>query len=283
MQEAYKPVMAMTPAMNLLSQPGHTAVVWSPERLNASHKQVGVQTVEARHFVFLRDQTYHTRDESEAIFQADLNAPRGIVLHTKTAYACALEIVTQWGDRGAVILESYLDVPPAKIQAFEAKLSEEGWFEVQTLPEMFAVLQKVQPSDRAEEQAVEDLQKSIAAAIEHREKSLTNSKGEMQRAREGHMGRANLSRVEVAYYREAGFEVDEAAATVTSVPMSADMTQLAEMFTANNKAIVDTFADTMTQMMQQLQLKGGQTDVSQENNVVKGGKGSKTVEERKAA
>jgi hypothetical protein len=36
MQQAFKPVLVQTPAANLLMQPGHTAVLWSPETLDAS-------------------------------------------------------------------------------------------------------------------------------------------------------------------------------------------------------------------------------------------------------
>lgn len=280
MQQAYKPVMALNPAMNLLTQPGHTAVLWSPERLNASHKQVGIQIVEARHFVLLSDQTYHARDESEAIFQADLNAPRGIVLQTKTAYACALEIITQWGDRGAVILESFLDVPAAKVEALENKLVRKGWFAVETLPELFAILGDVTPSDDLEATAIEDLRKSVAAAIEHREKVLLNSKGEMQRAREGNMGRANLTRVEIDYYKEAGFDIDESAATVAPQPMGTDMTELAKLFAEERKATVEVFAEAMANVVASIQSKGGQADASQETSGK--GKGQK-AEDKKAA
>lgn len=276
MQQAFKPVLVQTPAANLLMQPGHTAVLWSPETLDASRKQIGVNQVKARHFVLFHDQTILVRDESEAIFQADLNVPRGIVNQIKTGYACAMECVIQWGARGVTVLESFLDVPPAKVQALEDKLSALGWFDPEVpLSGLLEILSRVKPSDRYEEQAISDLQKSIAAAITHREQALGDAKGEMRRAKEGKQGRAYLSEQEIAYYREAGFVVDEEATTVsTSQPPATDLTALAEMFAAERKATVEVFAEVLDKLMNQM--KGG-SNASQESEA------DKTGNKRKAA
>lgn len=262
MQQAYKPAMAISPAMDLLVQTGHTVVLWSPEKLGLYHKQVGINLVEARHFVVLTDQTFHCRDESEMIFQADLNAPRGIVQQTKTAQACAIELIGQYGDRGVVILNSLLDAPMAKVEALENKLAQLGWFEKDSLTELFPILDAVKPSDDLEETAIGTLREATASAIKFRESYLADAKGEMLRAREGKMGRANLTQQEVAYAREAGFDIDDNATTINQpAPTSNnDIERLAAMFAENNKAIVDTFATAMNNILAQSQVKGGQTD-----------------------
>jgi len=266
MQQAYKPAMATSPVMDLMNQTGHTVVLWSPEHLNLSHKQVGIQKVEARHFVIFTDQVFHARDESEAIFQADLNAPRGIVRQTKTAFACAYEVIIQHAARGVVILDSFLDVPVAKVEALENKLKQAGWFGAEKIPQLKDILEGVKASDAIERTAIDDLKNAVETTITYRMARLDDSMGEAQRAKEGNMGRATLTREERAYYEEIGLELPESV-TQSPVNLAAsavpfDGNAVAELMATNNQAMIDVMANAMNNFATTLinQMKGGQTD-----------------------
>lgn len=280
MQQAYKPAMAISPAMDLMNQTGHTVVLWSPEHLNLSHKQVGIQKVEARHFVIFTDQVFHSRDESEAIFQADLNAPRGIVRQTKTAFACAYEVIIQHAARGVVILDSFLDVPVAKVEALENKLKQAGWFEVEKIPQLKEILEGIKASDALERTAIDDLKNAVERTIDYRMARLDDSMGEAQRAKEGNMGRATLTREERAYYGEIGIELPESVTQSSVSPAASfDGNAVAELMATNNQAMIDVMANAMNNFATTLmnQMKGGQPDAEKESGTSKAG-----VQQRKA-
>lgn len=290
MQQAYKPALAVNPAQSLLVQSGHTCVLWSPEKLNLSHKQVGIQMVEARHFVLFTDQAFPGRDESETIFTADLTSERGIVAQVKTAYACAYEVIIQHAARGVVILESFIDVPPAKVEALENKLVQLGWFEVEKIPELRGILEQVVPSDEIERQAIDDLRNAVETTINYRMARLDDSIGESQRAREGNMGRASLTRQERIYYEEIGLELPE---SITQAPIAqagplADGNAVAELLASNNQAMIEVMSSAMNNFAATLvaQMKGGQADEKGNETTSKGRKASKEVvgaEEKQAA
>lgn len=287
MQQAYKPAMALSPAMDLMSQAGHTVVLWSPEHLNLSHKQVGIQKVEARHFVILTDQVFHSRDTSEAIFQADLNAPRGIVRETKTAYACAYEIIIQHAARGVVILDSFLDVPVAKVEALENKLKQAGWFDAEKIPQLKEILEGVKASDAIERTAIDDLKNAVETTITYRMARLDDSMGEAQRAKEGNMGRATLTREERAYYEEIGLELPESVtqSAVAQTGSLADGNAVAELLASNNQAMISVMADAMNNFAATLvaQIKGGQTDGNEKESGAGKAQTSKESVQRKTA
>lgn len=217
MQQAYKPAMAISPGQNLLIQAGHTAVIWSPEKLGLHNKYVGIQTVEARHFVLLRDQGQGIKDESETVFQSEASQPRAMVVHTKTAHACALEILIQHGGRGVVVLDAFTDVPAAKIEAFEQKLIALGWFTTPLLTDLTSILDQVEPSDAMEAQVIKDLKVAVESAVAYRMSKMDDSINEIQGRKNGHMGRSALTREETAYYAEIGVVLPD---SVTSAPIS---------------------------------------------------------------
>lgn len=285
MQQAYKPAMAISPAMDLMNQTGHTVVLWSPEHLNLSHKQVGIQKVEARQFVIFTDQVFHSRDESEAIFQADLNALRGIVRQTKTAFACAYEVIIQHAARGVVILDSFLDVPVAKVEALENKLKQAGWFDAEKIPQLKEILEGIKASDAIERTAIDDLKNAVEATITYRMARFDDSMGEAQRAKEGNMGRATLTREERAYYEEIGLELPESV-TQSAVNSAApfDGNAVAELMATNNQAMIDVMANAMNNFAATLvaQMKGGQTDGEKESGTSKVQTSKESVQ-RKAA
>jgi hypothetical protein len=286
MQQAYKPVMALSPAQDLMTQGGHTVVLWSPEHLNLSHKQVGIQKVEARHFVILTDQVFHSRDESEAVFQADLNAPRGIVRQTKTAFACAYEIIIQHAARGVVILDSFLDVPVAKVEALENKLKQAGWFEAEKIPQLKEILEGIKASDAIERTAIDDLKNAVDTTITYRMARLDDSMGEAQRAKEGNMGRATLTREERAYYEEIGLELPESVTQSAVNPAAPfDGNAVAELMATNNQAMIDVMANAMNNFATTLmnQMKGGQTDGNEKESGAGKAPASKESVQRKAA
>lgn len=286
MQQAYKPAMALTPAQDLMTQGGHTVVLWSPEHLNLSHKQVGIQKIEARHFVILTDQVFHSRDESEAIFQADLNAPRGIVRQTKTAFACAYEIIIQHAARGVVILDSFLDVPVAKVEALENKLKQAGWFDAEKIPQLKEILEGIKASDAIERTAIDDLKNAVETTITYRMARLDDSMGEAQRAKEGNMGRATLTREERAYYEEIGLELPESVTQSAVNPAAPfDGNAVAELMATNNQAMIDVMANAMNNFAATLvaQMKGGQTDGNEKESGAGKAPASKESVQRKAA
>jgi len=252
----------------LMNQTGHTVVLWSPEHLNLSHKQVGIQKVEARQFVIFTDQVFHSRDESEAIFQADLNAPRGIVRQTKTAFACAYEVIIQHAARGVVILDSFLDVSVAKVEALENKLKQAGWFNAEKIPQLKGILEGIKASDAIERTAIDDLKNAVERTIDYRMARLDDSMGEAQRAKEGNMGRATLTREERVYYEEIGIELPESV-TQSSVGPAApfDGNAVAELMATNNQAMIDVMANAMNNFATTLmnQMKGSQTDAEKES------------------
>lgn len=286
MQQAYKPAMAISPAQDLMSQTGHTVVLWSPEHLNLSHKQVGIQKVEARHFVIFTDQVFHSRDESEAIFQADLNAPRAVVRQIKTAFACAYEVIIQHAARGVVILDSFLDVPVAKVEALENKLKQAGWFEAEKIPQLKAILEGIKASDAIERTAIDDLKNAVETTITYRMARFDDSMGEAQRAKEGNMGRATLTREERTYYEEIGLELPESVTQSAVNPAASfDGNAVAELMASNNQAMIDVMASAMNNFATTLinQMKGGQPDGNEkESGAGKTQVGKESVQ-RKAA
>jgi hypothetical protein len=286
MQQAYKPAMATSPAQDLMSQTGHTVVLWSPEHLNLSHKQVGIQKVEARHFVIFTDQVFHSRDESEAIFQADLNAPRAVVRQVKTAFACAYEVIIQHAARGVVILDSFLDVPVAKVEALENKLKQAGWFEAEKIPQLKAILEGIKASDAIERTAIDDLKNAVETTITYRMARLDDSMGEAQRAKEGNMGRATLTREERTYYEEIGLELPESVTQSAVNPAASfDGNAVAELMASNNQAMIDVMASAMNNFATTLinQMKGGQPDGNEKESGAGKTQAGKESVQRKAA
>lgn len=255
MQTAYRPVLARTPAQNLMVAPGHTVVLWSPERLNLSSKKVGIQILEARHFVICVDQTYHARDTSETIFTADANEQRSIVGETKTAMACAVEIMLQHGGRGVQILGSLIDVPEAKVEALENKLVQRGWFEAPQLQQLLAILDEVPPSDDLEATAISDIREGVVTAIEYRSNRLNDQIGEAQRSKDGGMGRSTLTSQDRAYYDEVGIIAPTALTqmepdklreeTEPTAKPGLSLEDVLALMDRNNQVVVGTLAEAM--------------------------------------
>lgn len=261
MQSAFKPVLVEQPLASLLTQIGHTAVLWSPEALDLSNKQVGVQRIEPRQFVILHDQTYLIRDESEALFVGGGEMRRGLVPYTKPAYACAVEIIIQHGARGAVILDSLADVSPAKVQLLEDKLAALGWFDVRQLIQLTAILEQVKHSDDLESAAIADLKEAVTTAIRFRLARMDDVIGEAQRAREGNMGRSIVTREDVAYFAEIGANIPETLTQpIPEAGVSPD--SLAKAIAESNQAVVTVMSEAMEKAMGRItenviaQLKG---------------------------
>lgn len=242
MQQAYKPAMAISPGQNLLIQAGHTAVIWSPEKLGLHNKYVGIQSVEARHFVLLRDQGQGIKDESETVFQSEASQPRAMVVHTKTAHACALEILIQHGGRGVVVLDAFTDVPAAKIEAFEQKLIALGWFTTPLLTDLTSILDQVEPSDAMEAQVIKDLKVAVESAVAYRMSKMDDSINEIQGRKNGHMGRSSMTREETAYYAEIGVVLPD---TVTSAPTSTTADEVDEKVDRKLAAFAEVIADAL--------------------------------------
>lgn len=208
MQETYGQSSRLQVTRNILEELGHTVVLFSPEKLNLTNRRVGIQVIEARHFVFVRDQTYRVRDESEAIFTADPGEERGFSNYTKSAHKCAMEVMIQHGSRGAGVITAFDDVPIAKIEAFEKKLAALGWFEVPQLQQLLGILEQVQPSDAMEQKAVEEVFNLIQTGISHRLAKLDDSIMEAEQSKkDGGIGRSNLTRDERSYYAEIGVDL----------------------------------------------------------------------------
>lgn len=243
MQQAYRPAMAISPGQNLLIQAGHTAVIWSPEKLGLHNKYVGIQTVEARHFVLLRDQGQGIRDESETVFQSEASQPRAMVVHTKTAHACALEILIQHGGRGVVVLDAFTDVPVAKIEAFEQKLIELGWFTTPLLTDLTGILDKVVASDAIEAQVVKDLRTAVESSIAYRMAKLDDSVNEIQGRKNGHMGRSALTREETAYYAEIGITLPDSVSSAQTSSTTID--EVDEKVDRKLAAFAEVIADAL--------------------------------------
>lgn len=275
MQQAFKPVLAQTPAQNLKTETGHVVYLFSPEKLNLSHKQIGIQMIEARHFVMFTDQAFAALDTSEMIFASDLSTQRGVVNQVKTAFACALEVVIQHGARGAVILESLIDLPPAKVKALEDKLVRMGWFTEPVLPNLTSILDQVAASDRYEEQAITDLKQAIHQAISYRLARMDDTANEAQQARrpEG-FGRGFLTRVEREYYKEIGLDIpegmtfEEVTANPGALQQSASSITPEELdlkLAENQKAMVEVFAAAMNNLVDKiLSVKGGLDNAKEE-------------------
>lgn len=208
MQETYGQSQRLQVTRNILEELGHTVVLFSSEKLNLTNKRVGIQMIEARHFVFVRDQTYRVRDETEAIFTADPGQERGFINYTKAAHKCAMEVMIQHASRGVGVIAAFDDVPIAKIEAFEKKLAALGWFEVPQLQQLLGILEQVQPSDEMEQKAAEELFNLVQTGISHRLAKLDDSIMEAEQSKkDGGIGRSNLTRDERSYYAEIGVDL----------------------------------------------------------------------------
>jgi len=243
MQQAYKPAQELNPTQSLLVTPGHTCVIFSPEALDLSRKFVGLQKIEARHLVLMRDQVYIEKDSSETIFTADPGVERGLVRQVKTALACALEINIQHGARGMVILDCMIDAHEAQMAAFEAKLEALGWFTNPRLDALESILAKVVPSSTMEEKAIEALRTAISTAVTYRVARADDMLGEAQRAREGKQGRASMTRTEREYLMEIGMDLPESL--TAPMPAALDEQTLNERFEKNNQALIETLSAAM--------------------------------------
>lgn len=278
MQTAYREVRETgnQPVQSLMMEPGHSVLLWTPETLDLSRKTVGLQRIEARHFAVFYDQQLLERDQSETIFQDQSGQPRQLMRYTKTAMACAVEVLIQFGGRGVVIIDSMLDRPQAALVQFEAKLANEGWFDREKAPQLddlIAIINGLTAagawSDAKEEQAANGLLMGISTAINHRATYADDMMGEAQRAREGKQGRANLTREEQTYLGEIGFTIPTDVAAldvkkvVAQVPMAGVSPEVVELMQANNAALVSVFSDALNRqadfMMRALELKGGQS------------------------
>jgi hypothetical protein len=276
-----------------MMEPGHSVLLWTPETLDLSRKSVGLQRIEARNFAVFFDQQLLERDQSETIFQDQSGQARQLVRYTKTAMACAVEVLIQFGARGVVIIDSMLDRPQGALVQFEAKLASAGWFDREKAPLLDDLAEIVNQltangawSDAKEEKAAEDLLQAISTAITHRATYADDAMGEAQRAREGKQGRANLTRAEQAYLAEIGFTVptDVAALDVKKAAaqgQSAVSPEVIELMQANNAALVSVFSDALNKqadfLMRALELKGGQsgtgTDKQPDNGTTDGSAG----------
>lgn len=271
MQTAYREAKVLTPTENLAITPGHTVVLWSPEKLVLAHKQVGIQIVPAREFIQLHDQVSVERDTSEAFFSSDLSVERSLVRQVKTAYACALEINISYGARGAVILDSLLDVSEAAVLSFEQKLASVGWFTEPRLDGLIALLSKITPSNQGEAEAITRLEQGINTAIEYRLSKVDDWIGEAQRAREGKPGRATLTREEYAYATEIGLEIPQ---TLTS-PMpqaGVGMAEVEQRLEQNNMAFAETLAAALNNFGEKLlATRGATNEVNETSNTKESG------------
>jgi hypothetical protein len=260
MQTAYREVREAgnMPVQSLMMEPGHSVLLWTPETLDLSRKQVGLQRIEARNFAVFYDQQILERDQSETIFQDASGQPRQLVRHTKTAMACAVEVLIQFGARGVVVLGSMLDRPQGAMVQFEAKLVNAGWFDREKAPlldDLVAVINGLTAagawSDAKEQKAADDLLMAISTAINHRATYADDLMGEAQRAREGKQGRANLTREEQTYLAEIGFNIptDVAALDIkkaaAQVPMAGVSPAVIELMQVNNRALVSVFSDAL--------------------------------------
>ena len=285
MQQAYKPAKAITTQENLLIEAGHTAVLFSPERLNLSEKQVGVMFVEARHFVILRDQTLRVLDQSENRFgggSTEEGPKTPVQNYTKPAHACGQEILISFEQRGATVIFAFNDVSAAKVQLLEDKLNRLGWFEVPTLEDLLGILSRVAISDEIEGRAVEELTISINTAIAYRQSRFDDTVTELEGKRAGQMGRAKMTEVEKTYYAEAGLVVPD---TVNqAVPEPVDEAELTRRVA---EAVVKPMSDAMNNFAEALtrKLEGGQANGSEESGKEVGAKAGKAAagKERVAA
>lgn len=251
MQAAYKAQETNQVGRSLLTEVGHSVVVWSPELLDLSRKQVGIQKIEPRHFAMLFDQQYLDRDQSETIFNDQTGQPRELVRVTKTALSCAVEISIQYGARGMVILDSFLDQSQAAVRAFEDRLAALGWFTAEKLDDLVRILAEVETSTPAEREAVAALSQAISTAINFRSAYATEMMGEAQRSREGGTGRSAFTVVERQYLEEIGFSVPENIAPLDA-RKAAESTgvqpEIAALIQANNEALVSVMADAMNNL-----------------------------------
>jgi hypothetical protein len=292
MQTAYREVReaANQPIQSLMMEPGHSVLLWTPETLDLSRKQVGLQRIEARNFAVFYDQQILERDQSETIFQDASGQPRQLVRHTKTAMACAVEVLIQFGARGVVVLDSMLDRPQGAMVQFEAKLVNAGWFDREKAPlldDLVGIINSLTAagawSDAKEQKAADDLLMAISTAINHRATYADDLMGEAQRAREGKQGRANLTREEQTYLAEIGFNIptDVAALDVkkaaAQVPMAGVSPEVIELMQANNAALVSVMSDALNKqadfLMRALELKGGQSGTGTDGNTTDNGDG----------
>lgn len=278
MQTAYKEVReaANQPVQSLMMEPGHSVVLWTPETLDLSRKQVGLQRIEARNFAVFFDQAILDRDQSETIFQDQSGQPRQLVRYTKTATACAVEVLIQFGARGVVILDSLLDRPQGALVQFEAKLVNAGWFDREKNPrldDLIGIISELTAagawSDDKEGKAATDLLQAISTAITYRATYADDMMGEAQRAREGKQGRANLTREEQTYLSEIGFAIptDVAALDVkkaaAQVQLPGVSPEVIELMQANNQALVSVMTDALNKQaevfIRMLEMKGAQS------------------------
>jgi hypothetical protein len=278
MQTAYREKRedANLPVQSLLMEPGHSVLLWTPETLDLSRKEVGLQRIEARNFAVFYDQRLLVRDQSEAIFQDQSGQARQLVPYTKTAMACAVEVLIQFGARGVVILDSMLDRPQGALVQFEAKLVNAGWFDREKAPlldDLVGIINSLTDagawSDAKEQKAADDVLMAISTAITHRATYADDMMGEAQRAREGKQGRANLTRAEQTYLAEIGFTIptDVAALDVkkaaAQVQMPGVSREVVELMQANNHALVSVFSDALNKQaeafMRALDQKGAQS------------------------
>lgn len=271
MQTSFRPEKVLSPTENLAVQPGHTVVVWSPEILNLSHKNVGIQIIPARELIQLHDQISIERDTSEAFYSSDLSEGRGQVPVVHTAYACALEIGIAYGARGMVIVDSFLDTSEAAVLAFENKLRSVGWFDEPRLDLLLPMLGKIVPSNKGEAQALERLEHGIREAVQYRLSKADDWMGEAQRAREGKMGRASLTREEFAYLKEIGLEIPESITAPMPTTAGVDAATLEDKLAQRDKVFAETLAEALGKfgtdiMKATLAAKeGGNDAIKQEN------------------
>ena len=286
MQQAYKPAKAITTQESLLIETGHTAVLFSPERLNLTEKQVGVMFVEARHFVILRDQTLRVLDQSENRFgggSTEEGPKTPVQNYTKPAHACGQEILISFEQRGATVIFAFNDVSAAKVQLLEDKLNRLGWFDVPTLEDLLDILGRVAISDEIEGRAVEELTISINTAIAYRQSRFDDTVTELEGKRAGQMGRAKMTEVEKTYYAEAGLVVPDTVNQVVPEPVDeAELTRrVAEAVVKPMSDAMNNFAEALTKKLEQ----GGQANGSEENGKEVGAKVGKAAagKERVAA
>lgn len=267
-----------------MMEPGHSVLLWTPETLDLSRKQVGLQRIEARNFAVFYDQQILERDQSETIFQDQSGQARQLVRHTKTAMACAVEVLIQFGARGVVVLDSMLDRPQGALVQFEAKLVNAGWFDREKAPlldDLVGIINSLTAagawSDAKEQKAADDLLVAISTAINHRATYADDMMGEAQRAREGKQGRANMTREEQNYLSEIGFTIptDVAALDVrkaaAQVPMAGVSPEVIELMSANNAALVSVMSDALNKQGEIFsralaEIRGGQSGTGTDGN-----------------
>ena len=282
MQEAYRPATPRTKEQNLLFEPGHTVVMWTPEDLNLSNRRVGLQSAKGRNFLVLTDQVFRVRDTSERIFSADPGENQGIVNEAKYAHLCAYEILLAHSARGVAIIDSLCDTSPAKVQLFEDRLRAKGWFDVPRLQDMIQILDEFVPSDYLEEEAVTALRVALERTIEYRSARLDDSIQEAEQAKkENGIGRSNLTRTERAYYAEIGFDLPEMLSQpvqnmdkVTEAQPMGQVNQIREVTAAiavpfaeaMNEAFAKFTSEMMKRVDERLTQKGVVEDGNEENN-----------------